>query len=251
MYEIDKTKFGSFISEHRKEKGYTQKQLAEHLFISDKAVSKWETGISIPDAALWIPLANLLGVTVTELLMCQRAEETKPMSSDQVENLVKTVISFSDDNPVHKKQRKKQQILLFCACLIISCIENLLLYSKGFMSDNLLLFDLLSILFGFYFVFLAKEKLPTYYDENKITSYSDGIFRMNVPGLAFNNSNWLPIIHVGKIWSMSVLIGYPAMYGVFNLFFGTIWNAIGSFISLGIVLGGLFIPMYIVGKKYQ
>lgn len=40
MYEIDKTKFGIFVSEHRKEKGFTQKQLAKHLYISDKAVSK-------------------------------------------------------------------------------------------------------------------------------------------------------------------------------------------------------------------
>ncbi len=71
MYEIDKKKFGAFIAEHRKEKGYTQKELSERLFISDKAVSKWETGVSIPDAALWIPLADLLDVTGTELLMCQ------------------------------------------------------------------------------------------------------------------------------------------------------------------------------------
>lgn len=46
MFAIDKKKFGAFVSELRKEKGYTQKQLAEKLFLSDKAVSKWETGIS-------------------------------------------------------------------------------------------------------------------------------------------------------------------------------------------------------------
>ena len=42
MYEIDKIKFGAFISELRKEKGFTQKELAGRLYISDKAVSKWE-----------------------------------------------------------------------------------------------------------------------------------------------------------------------------------------------------------------
>ena len=46
MYEIDKSKFGAFVAQLRKEKGYTQKELAEKLFISDKAVSKWETGVS-------------------------------------------------------------------------------------------------------------------------------------------------------------------------------------------------------------
>lgn len=51
MFEIDKKAFGSFIAELRKEKGMTQKELAEKLFVSDKAVSKWETGGSIPDVA--------------------------------------------------------------------------------------------------------------------------------------------------------------------------------------------------------
>lgn len=46
MFEIDKNAFGSFLSEQRKEKGYTQRELAEKLFVSDKAVSKWERGVS-------------------------------------------------------------------------------------------------------------------------------------------------------------------------------------------------------------
>ena len=46
MYTIDKNQFGSFVARLRKEKGYTQKELAAQLFVSDKAVSKWETGVS-------------------------------------------------------------------------------------------------------------------------------------------------------------------------------------------------------------
>ena len=47
MYELDRKKFGALVSELRKEKGYTQKDLAQKLFLSDKAVSKWETGGSL------------------------------------------------------------------------------------------------------------------------------------------------------------------------------------------------------------
>lgn len=46
MYEIDNQKFGAFLSVLRKEQGLTQKDLAEKLFVSDKAVSKWERGVS-------------------------------------------------------------------------------------------------------------------------------------------------------------------------------------------------------------
>ena len=46
MYEIDKAQFGRFVAELRRGKNYTQRQLAELLNISDKAVSKWERGVS-------------------------------------------------------------------------------------------------------------------------------------------------------------------------------------------------------------
>ena len=46
MFNIDKKKFGAFVAALRKEKGITQKELSEQLCISDKAVSKWETGVS-------------------------------------------------------------------------------------------------------------------------------------------------------------------------------------------------------------
>ncbi|WP_407932265.1 helix-turn-helix domain-containing protein [Caproiciproducens galactitolivorans] len=64
MYEIDNEKFGVFLAQLRKQKGFTQKELAQKLFVSDKAVSKWERGLSMPDIALLSPLANLFSVTI-------------------------------------------------------------------------------------------------------------------------------------------------------------------------------------------
>ena len=84
MFEIDKQKFGVFVAMLRKEKGLTQKELAKLLYISDKAVSKWETGVSIPDTALLVPMADLFGITVTELLMCQRMGQDGTMDTDQM-----------------------------------------------------------------------------------------------------------------------------------------------------------------------
>ena len=59
---------GSAIRALREKKGYTQKQLAERLLVSDKAVSKWESGRGLPDISLIEPLAKTLGISVAELL---------------------------------------------------------------------------------------------------------------------------------------------------------------------------------------
>ena len=92
MYELDKARFGSFVAQLRKEKGLTQKALAQQLFISDKAVSKWETGVSVPDTALLIPLAEALGVTVTGSLddirraVIKSAEDGRPREAIELLN---------------------------------------------------------------------------------------------------------------------------------------------------------------------
>lgn len=67
MYQIDNEKFGQFLSDLRKEKSMTQKELADKLFVSDKTVSKWERGNSMPNVTLLIPIADVLGITVTAL----------------------------------------------------------------------------------------------------------------------------------------------------------------------------------------
>lgn len=59
---------GPVIKDLREKKGYTQKQLADRIAVSDKTVSKWETGRGLPDLSLLEPLAGALGVSVAELL---------------------------------------------------------------------------------------------------------------------------------------------------------------------------------------
>jgi len=65
---MDQIKIGKFIASCRKDKGMTQAFLAEKLGISDRAVSKWETGKSLPDAGIMLDLCELLDINVNELL---------------------------------------------------------------------------------------------------------------------------------------------------------------------------------------
>lgn len=111
MQEMDKEQFGRLIGQLRREKNFTQKQLAEQLYVSDKAVSKWERGLSMPDVSLLLPLAETLGVTVTELLEGRRLNAEEQPNREQVEELVQKVISFSGDTVEKQKQNRKNAFL--------------------------------------------------------------------------------------------------------------------------------------------
>ena len=65
---MDQIKIGKFIALRRKKAGLTQAQLAEKLCITDRAVSKWETGRAIPDSSIMLELCDVLEITVTDLL---------------------------------------------------------------------------------------------------------------------------------------------------------------------------------------
>lgn len=250
MYELDRKKFGAFVSELRKEKGYTQKQLAQKLLISDKAISKWETGVSFPDTALLIPLADLFGVTVTELLMCERMEKEETINAEQVESIVKTAIAYSEEKSTRAYQAKNRWPLIYLCSFIIGVIGVLFCFMHQYHCETLLTAVVLGAVFGAYFCFFVKTKLPTFYDENKCGLYYDGPFRMNVPGVAFNNSNWPYIVRVGRIWSCLSVALYPIIGIGMNYLFPDLWQYMELYVSLILLLGGLFIPLYVVAKKY-
>ena len=79
---MDQIKIGRFIAERRRLQGLTQAQLAEKLNITDRAVSKWETGRSLPDATLMLALCEILGISVNELL----SGEKVTMENNQEKN---------------------------------------------------------------------------------------------------------------------------------------------------------------------
>ena len=71
---MDNIQFGAFVAQLRKEQELTQKELADRLNVTDKAVSKWETGKGFPDVKLLEPLAQALGVSLVELMQGRRQE---------------------------------------------------------------------------------------------------------------------------------------------------------------------------------
>lgn len=88
---MNASKIGKYIAEKRNLKGLTQKQLADQLLVSDKAVSKWERGICLPNIELLLPMADALGVSVTELLSAGDEREVKEEKEVKMEVVCRTI----------------------------------------------------------------------------------------------------------------------------------------------------------------
>lgn len=104
----DIEKIGAFVQQLRKEQNMTQKELAMQLGITDKAVSKWERGLSCPDISLLIPLAKILGVTTSELLNGERAEEPP---QEHVENVVEEALEYSGKSRKIRFEKLRKNIM--------------------------------------------------------------------------------------------------------------------------------------------
>ena len=117
---MGENKIGQFIAKLRKEKQMTQRELAEQLHITDKAVSKWERGLSCPDISLLTSLAGILGVTTSELLNGQKNK----MNSNDEEQTVDNTLSYAE-NSVKYKLVSIQNILaiIFSILLLLAIIE--------------------------------------------------------------------------------------------------------------------------------
>lgn len=255
-FEIDKEKFGAFVVQLRKAQGLTQKELAAQLYVSDKAVSKWERSLSLPDVTLLQPLADILGVTVAELLECKRFEATEVMEEEQSLSNTQAIAELyvSDEEVEKRKQRRKMWHRIFPVATGIMCAEFMVLLILGYTLQQLLeeclfVFELLFLLSGGYFCYWAKDVLPEYYDRYHISSYSDGVFRINIP-VRISNRNWgaiLQAIQLGGVIAMTVL---PLLYLIAYQVGATIWNTYLPGITVLICLVA-FGPMIIAAKKYE
>lgn len=256
MFEIDKKQFGEFIADMRRQKMMTQKELAGKLFVSDKAVSKWECGLSMPDITLLKPISEILGVTVTELLECRRIDAAEHIDVAKMELIVSKAVHFSEEEVQEQRRRKKKCGIAFVICALLGTLIWISLPAMGLSWGMLLLPLLLSLVMGFvfgiWFCFLAKEKLPSFYDEHKVSYYSDGFFSINMVGIRFNNSNWKYILQMGRVWSMASMVFGPLIclmaYWIWGYDMG--WKlAIGPVLLL--LVGGLFVSLFVVAKKYE
>ena len=146
---MDKELFGAFIAENRKRQGLPQQQLAGRLHITDKAVSKWERGLSYPDVTLLQPLAAALGLRVDDLLTCRAAEKEEPLEPDitptpepaapestapeAASPAVQAVLDISQESLWQRKRQLIQRIaagVILLAVLVFAALGVFLIYTQ-------------------------------------------------------------------------------------------------------------------------
>lgn len=121
---LDQKKTGRFLAEIRKEHGMTQKELAEQLGVTDKAISKWECGRSMPDNSILMELCQILGMNVNELLSGERlsSDSYNGKAEENMMNLMKVT---------EEEKAKSKYTFIGTLCGFMALLAALLLMMLG------------------------------------------------------------------------------------------------------------------------
>ena len=119
---MDQIKTGKFIAECRKKQNLTQAQLAEKLDITDRAISKWETGKAMPDSAIMLDLCDILGIKVNELLCGEMIEiEHK---DEQLNELIFQMAK--NEERYHKRLLHSAYVIIATSLTALICLMSLI-----------------------------------------------------------------------------------------------------------------------------
>lgn len=220
---------GIFITELRKGKNLTQKELAKKLNVSDKAISRWETGKGFPDVNSLLALSEFFGVSVNELLAGKVIEKDK-LSEVAEKNVIDTI----ETNEKEVKKNKFQTIICIIILLIILVppaiptfiylidaiilnisFENLtefivfitvavLLFASGFAIKT----GHISLLHSYHYRNVVDR-------ENYCKAMGKGIMFMSIPTLIYSLTTLFPLIHIIQVSGSAILIiGYTISIGL-------------------------------------
>ena len=152
---MNQEKIGKFIAELRKEKNMTQEQLAEKMGVTNKSISRWENGKTMPDLSIITILAKELNVEVSELLNGRR------MTKEELEKLrdtINNIIEYSNKEKQDKSTKLNNYFIVGLICILIVILDkqfNLLSYIfknniQDFINGVLCALGLLFEFIGFY-----------------------------------------------------------------------------------------------------
>ncbi|MBO5713036.1 MAG: helix-turn-helix transcriptional regulator [Clostridia bacterium] len=179
---MEQVKIGKFIAERRKSVNLTQIQLAEKLGITDRAVSKWETGKSMPDSSIMLDLCAILKITVIDLLTGE-VVSVENYNKELENNLVEMVKQKQEGD----KRLLRTEIVMGICCIIpfiIATVCVLAIPMEEWLGVVIILGSLLPLLIATPFALLIEQKAGYYECENcgnkTVPKYSKVFFAPHV-----------------------------------------------------------------------
>ena len=178
---MDQIKIGKFIAERRKQVNLTQMQLAEILNITDRAVSKWETGKSLPDSSIMLELCNILKITVNDLLSGEVI--TMDNYNKEMENKLIEMVKQKEES---NRRLLRMEIVMGICCLLPLFASSIIVSEvpmAEWLSTVIVLASLLPLLIAIPFMIKIEQKAG-YYECQKcghkhIPRYSSVFFAMH------------------------------------------------------------------------
>ena len=179
---MDQIRIGKFIADRRKQVNLTQMQLAEMLNITDRAVSKWETGKSLPDSSIMLELCNILKITVNDLLSGEII--TMDNYNKEMENKLIEMVKQKEESD---RRLLRMEIVMGICCLLPLFASSIIVSEvpmAEWLSTVIVLASLLPLLIAAPFMIKIEQKAG-YYECQKcghkhIPRYGSVFFAMHV-----------------------------------------------------------------------
>lgn len=198
--------------------------------------------MSVPDISLLVPLAEQLNVTVAELLQGCRVEEEQRFTREETEELIRKALIFSAEPPERRQARTQKFLPLYGVSVVLAGTEGAMML--------LIINVIFGIVYGAYTLFWMPETLPRYYDENHVCNFAQGAFHMHIPGVYYNNRNWLHVLKAMRVWCVVSMLLTPLCTAAAVVFEqATGWQVWGA-VLIGYI-ASLFGAIVIPAKKYQ
>ena len=168
----------------------------------------------MPDISLLVPLAEQLNVTVAELLQGCRVEEEQRFTREETEELIRKALTFSAEPPERRQARTQKFLPLYGVSVVLGLVETAAVWAVGLAGTEgammlLIINVIFGIVYGAYTLFWIPETLPRYYDENHVCNFAQGAIHMNIPGVYYNNRNWLHVIKAMRVWCVVSMLLTP------------------------------------------
>ena len=120
-FPVDQKKIGSFLKELRNEKNITQEQLAEYLSVSNRTVSRWETGSNMPDISLLVEIAEYYGVSILEIIKGERKSE---LMNNEGKDTIEKIVEYAGTEKRQKAGKLNKYFVLGLICIVIVLLNR-------------------------------------------------------------------------------------------------------------------------------